>query len=105
MGGVIHYFQIFTLFFPLQISIKLLIYYEKTYKYIYTSVMKFVQNPFARENMRDWESLEELLIASCLVGIPWATLREAFARRLFHQVFISFCFVLFCFVFVLFCFL
>ena len=70
-----------------QISIKLLIYYEKTYKYIYTSVMQFVQNPFAKENMAEWDSLEELLIASCLVGIPWATLREGFVRRLFYQVF------------------
>ena len=66
-------------------SLKLIIYYKKTYEYIYSSIMQFVQNPFAAKNLEEWNNLEELLIASCLVGVPWSVLREAFVRRLFIQ--------------------
>ena len=59
-----------------KVSIKLLVYYKQAYEHIYSSVFRFIQNPFAKENMEEWPDIEELLIASCLVGIPWSALRS-----------------------------
>jgi hypothetical protein len=52
------------------------------FRYLYRSIIRWIQNPFANENVKEWPDLEELLIAASLAGIPWPMLREAFVRRL-----------------------
>jgi hypothetical protein len=66
-----------------QVSIKLVLYYREAFEVLYTSVMKWIQNPFSPEVNEEWSSIEDLFIAASLVGISWATLREPFVRKLF----------------------
>jgi hypothetical protein len=49
---------------------------------LYQSIIRWIQNPFTKQSMKEWPDLEELLIAASLAGIPWPMLREAFVRRL-----------------------
>eukprot|EP00455_Lapot_gusevi_P038904 TRINITY_DN4359_c0_g1_i1.p1 TRINITY_DN4359_c0_g1~~TRINITY_DN4359_c0_g1_i1.p1 ORF type:complete len:653 (-),score=213.79 TRINITY_DN4359_c0_g1_i1:29-1987(-) len=65
-----------------QVAIKLLLHYPDTYAYLYRSIIRWIQNPFAPENHREWPDVEEVLIAASLVGINWPTIREAFFRKL-----------------------
>jgi len=61
-----------------QVSIKLILKYPTAYQGLYTSIMRWIQQPFSND---EWQ-LEEILIGASLVGIPWSILREAFLRKL-----------------------
>jgi hypothetical protein len=62
------------------VSIKLVLRFPDVHKSLFSSVLAWIQFPFA-----EWENqwdLEELLVGASLVGIPWTLLRESFMRKL-----------------------